>query len=588
MNPKPHLPEPLFWNINNTPKFPDSDNFTSEDASSSRRGLEEVEDLHSIARQLKQLCVEQEALFRVITSTPPLLLSLSNPPESTRGNKNTHSDSTAETTTLEVLRRQNLALQYLIRQQILHPDNFALDLQNITETTAHTLEVERVSLWLRSDQLEDVTESLQVEQNQLDSAQLFTCIHRYERRHSCHSSYLEHNLSGSKVSQNQDSEPNQEAQLKHFGSQIEFNLKSQENEKSLLLSSVEQLHDLSFNCLDVAIGSTQKMRGFIRLEYTDRSRQWKIEEESFLNCLTDLVTQALVRYRSHKIQQKQSQEIQQLQIKLQQKTAKLKQTVKQLQIQQAERKNIQSQLQKARHEAEVGKRAKRAFLSNISHELRTPLHAIIGYSDLLCEEATEEGQINWLSDIQTIRQEGYRLLYRVDSILDLVKIEAGQVRLTLETFDPMSVVRDVVTQLSEAARKNQNQLEVCCYKKLGLMQADFARLQQILYNLVENALKFTQAGTVKLNINRESLPDGDWIYFSIMDTGMGISNQQQEHLFEAFSQIDDSLSRSSSGTGLGLTISRHLCRMMGGDLTVSSQSGRGSTFTVCLKASVSE
>ncbi len=575
MNPKPQLSESLLWNIN-SPKLPDSENCTSKNASS-RQGLESVEDLHSIARQLKQLCVEQEALFQVITSTPQIWLNLSQKPESVNGNKNTHLDSKTETKTTELLRRQNLALQYLIRQQTLHPDNLALHLKHITETIAHTLEVERVSLWLRGDELEDVIEPPQVKQNWLNSPQPFICLYQYEHQNS--DSHLEQNYSRSQVSSTQDLTPASPDPLQSVWSRIELNLKSQDHETSLLSESLECPNHLSFHHLDVPIRPTQKIVGLIRVEYTESSRQWTIEEESFLNCLTDLVAQALESYRSQKFQQKQSQEIEQLQIKLQQNT-------QQLQVQQAEQKRIQSQLQEARHAAEEGTKAKRAFLTNISHELRTPLHAIIGYSDLLCEEAAEQGHMDWLCDIQTIRQEGYRLLYRIESILDLVKIEAGRVRLTIETFDPMSVVGDIVTQLSEISQQNQNQLEVSFSKNLGLMQADFARLQQILYNVVENALKFTQAGTVKLNVNRESLPEGDWIYFSITDTGIGISSQQQQHLFEAFSQIDDSLSRSYSGTGLGLTISRHLCRLMGGDLTVSSQSGMGSTFTVCLKASV--
>ncbi|WP_413166936.1 sensor histidine kinase [Capilliphycus salinus ALCB114379] len=305
--------------------------------------------------------------------------------------------------------------------------------------------------------------------------------------------------------------------------------------------------------------------------------EWTEEDQSFLESVAHLISLTLERLTRQQQQQQLAAENAQL-------SAQLHTTRQHLASQTAKCHKLEFALEKAQNTAQTALRAKRTFLANISHELRTPIHAIIGYSDLLCEEILEQGQINWVEDVEIIRREGYRLLHLIDSILDLVRIEAGQMSLHPDIFDPVNVVEGVVHSLKPIAEKNHNQVQVHYGPNLGLMQTDFGKLQKILHHLLENAVKFTQGGHIDLTVCRQ----GDWIEFTLTDTGIGISVEHQHCLFEAFTQADDSLCRKYGGTGLGLTLCRHLCQMMGGDITVSSQLGQGSTFTVRLKAMVQQ
>jgi len=229
-------------------------------------------------------------------------------------------------------------------------------------------------------------------------------------------------------------------------------------------------------------------------------------------------------------------------------------------------------------------RHKSNFLATMSHELRTPLNAIIGYSEMLQEEADDLGEAAFLPDLQKINAAGKHLLGLINDILDLSKIEAGRMDLYLEDFDVPSLVSDVAAIVQPLVNKNVNTLFVQCSDDLGEMHADLTKVRQALFNLLSNASKFTDQGTITLAVERES---DEWLTFAVSDTGIGMTEEQMGRLFETFSQADASTRTQYGGTGLGLAISRQFCRLMGGDITVRSEPGRGSTFTVRLPAEVS-
>ena len=242
--------------------------------------------------------------------------------------------------------------------------------------------------------------------------------------------------------------------------------------------------------------------------------------------------------------------------------------------------------EQARDDAEQANQTKSQFLANMSHELRTPLNAIIGYSEMLQEDAADLDNEDFQEDLERINGAGKHLLGLINDVLDISKIEAGAMDIYLETFPILPMIQEVTTTMQALVEKNSNSLEIDCPDSVGSIHADTTKVKQCLFNLLSNASKFTEQGTISLKISRESVDDRDWINFAVADTGIGMNDEQMGRLFEAFTQAEASTSRRFGGTGLGLAITRHFCEMMGGAVLVESEEGKGSTFTMRLPAVV--
>ena len=244
------------------------------------------------------------------------------------------------------------------------------------------------------------------------------------------------------------------------------------------------------------------------------------------------------------------------------------------------------EIQDKSEELAAASQHKSQFLANMSHELRTPLNAIIGVTEMLQEDARDLNREDEFEPLERVLRAARHLLELINDILDLSKIEAGKMELHLEAFAIAPLVEDVVKTIEPLAEKSGNELVVNCSADVGSMRADQTRVRQALLNLLSNANKFTEKGKVTLEVRRTVDEGRDWISMTVVDTGIGMTPEQVERLFQQFVQADTSTTRRYGGTGLGLAISRQFCQMMGGDITVTSEAGRGSTFTIRLPAEV--
>jgi signal transduction histidine kinase len=248
---------------------------------------------------------------------------------------------------------------------------------------------------------------------------------------------------------------------------------------------------------------------------------------------------------------------------------------------------MNNELRSLYQQIETASRHKSDFLATMSHELRTPLNAIIGYSEMLMEEEQDLDRRDFVPDLQKIRASGKHLLALINDILDLSKIEAGKIELSPETFDIAGLIEDVASTVQPLIDKNTNVLTINRTGDLGAMYADNTKVRQILYNLLSNACKFTELGTITLDAAREKTEGSEQLSLSVRDTGIGMTEEQMARLFQPFSQAGVQTARKYGGTGLGLAITKQFCEIMGGEIRVASEFGRGTIFTVKLPLSAS-
>jgi signal transduction histidine kinase len=246
-------------------------------------------------------------------------------------------------------------------------------------------------------------------------------------------------------------------------------------------------------------------------------------------------------------------------------------------------------LREAKEMADVANRTKSIFLAKMSHELRTPLNAVIGFSEILLENAEFGGKgENRKADLRRIHAAGQHLLSLVTDVLDLSKIESNFIELKTEQFDLHQAIRGIVANVEPMLHKNGNRLIVRCAEDLGIVSTDATKLRQVTLNLLSNAAKFTERGTITLSAYRRKSAAGDWIEIQVQDTGIGIAQSELSNLFQNFGQANRTTSTKYGGSGLGLALSKKLCGLMGGGITATSELGRGSCFTIRVLAWMNE
>ncbi|HHI94343.1 MAG TPA: hybrid sensor histidine kinase/response regulator [Gammaproteobacteria bacterium] len=247
-----------------------------------------------------------------------------------------------------------------------------------------------------------------------------------------------------------------------------------------------------------------------------------------------------------------------------------------------ERKRSQYALRKAKEEAETANRIKSEFLANMSHELRTPLNAIIGFSELLQDEMNDEGLTQHKKDVAAIHSAGNHLLILINNILDLSKVEANKMKINIDEIQLGGFIKEAVATMTPAAGKNGNNMTIASLNEFEKFHTDQIKLRQVLLNLLGNAIKFTQNGDISIHCDWQMKDGTKYLHIKIHDTGIGIAEKDIPNLFKPFTQADQATNRQYEGTGLGLTISREFCEMLGGNILIESTPGKGSTFTICL------
>ena len=303
----------------------------------------------------------------------------------------------------------------------------------------------------------------------------------------------------------------------------------------------------------------------IEIEFAGTKFQVGAERKQILNLMLSSYETAIEQRREVEVAQQNLQEINaELARRVQDRTAALKEA------------------EESRRDAQMANTAKSEFLASMSHELRTPLNAIIGYSELLQEDCEANGSVEYLDDLRKVHDAGRHLLALINDLLDMSKVEAGKLELESGIVDVASLIRDVAGVTQPLIKKNNNRLHLIDMDVGGTMQSDITRIRQVLFNLLSNAAKFTEDGDIRLSVRRESGDDGSWIEFEVADTGIGMSEAHLQRIFNPFVQADSSTSRRFGGTGLGLALCRRLCELLGGTISVTSEVGRGSLFTVKL------
>jgi len=248
-----------------------------------------------------------------------------------------------------------------------------------------------------------------------------------------------------------------------------------------------------------------------------------------------------------------------------------------------------ARLRQAKEMADTANRSKSIFLAKMSHELRTPLNAVIGFSEILLENVElSEGAEHKKSDLKRINAAGKHLLSLVTDVLDLSKIESNSIEAKVETFDLNEVVHEIVNTVRPLISKNRNRLVVNSATKLGLVSTDPSWVRQAVMNLISNSAKFTEGGVITLDVRRDSNDVGDWVELRVRDTGIGIAQSEIGRLFKNYGQATRGTSSKYGGTGLGLALSQRLCNLMGGDISVASELGKGSCFTIRIPAQMPE
>ncbi|OEJ65128.1 sensor histidine kinase [Magnetovibrio blakemorei] len=333
---------------------------------------------------------------------------------------------------------------------------------------------------------------------------------------------------------------------------------------------------ISIPIRSVTSAMTKLADGDLQVEIPDRPRRDEIGD--MFRALRIFKMGAIIRRRTQEELRKAHDE---LEDRVMERTKALFQEVE-------EHRQTEADLQQARELADAANKAKSQFLANMSHELRTPLNAIIGYSEMLQEDASDLGYALITPDLEKINTAGRHLLSTINEILDLSKIEAGHIDISVEEFsiqEELNTVADTVQPLIDI---NDNELIVHCAPDLGQMGTDLTRFRQILFNFLSNAAKFTQNGTITLTARREPKTDMDCMVFSVSDTGIGLTEDQLQRIFDPFIQGDASTTRKYGGTGLGLTINREFARLLGGEIHAESTPGAGATFTVRLPAYIDD